>query len=104
MRTPDLSLYVLHRTAEAEFEGEWVPGLRADFYRRPDGDRIASAGRYTAKGRELFIAWGYVDEEHCRYNAVPGHPPADGCPVVRLVRDAGSVVGLQVRAPSGEWL
>lgn len=104
VRTPDLSCFTPHRVAEAEFEGETVPGLRAEFYRRPEGERIATVGRYLVGGRELFRAWGYVDEEHCRHSAVTGHPSVDGCPVVELERDTGgSVVGLRVRAPDGEW-
>ncbi|GLY97943.1 hypothetical protein Acsp02_51970 [Actinoplanes sp. NBRC 103695] len=104
VRTPDLSRYLPHRVAEAEFEGETVPGLTAEFYRRPEGERIATVGRYLVGGRELFRAWGYADEEHCRHSAVSGHPPVDGCPVVELERDpGGSVVGLRVRTPGGEW-
>lgn len=86
-----------------------MPGLRAEFFRRPDGDRIATVGRYSIDGHELLMAWGYVDEEHCRYNAVRDHdggwhPAADGCPQVRLVRDGQAVVGLAVRTPTGQWL
>ncbi|MET8147903.1 hypothetical protein ACIBSW_25125 [Actinoplanes sp. NPDC049668] len=114
MALPDLTGYALHRSMpDAEFEGTAVPGLRADFYRRNDGDRIASVGRYVFQGREVLMAWGYVDEQHCRRHAV--HDPAagwwpavDGCPDVRFVRDGDSpgapVVGLEVRAPGGAWL
>jgi len=104
MHMPDISTYRQHRVVDAVFDGTAVPGLVAEFYRRPDGDRIATVGRYLTGGRELFRAWGYTDEEHCRHSAVTGHPPANGCPVVRLVRDdAGSVVGLEVRTPDGDW-
>ncbi|MCM4077684.1 hypothetical protein [Paractinoplanes hotanensis] len=86
-----------------------MPGLRADFFRRAEGDRVATVGCYSLGDRELLMAWGYVDEEHCRHNAVrdPGggwHAPADGCPDVELVRDGHTVVGLAVRAPDGEWI
>ncbi|GAB2575499.1 hypothetical protein Aab01nite_14300 [Paractinoplanes abujensis] len=107
---PDLSEFTPHRTVfDAPFEGEPVPGLRADYFRRAEGDRIATVGRYSIGGRDLLMAWGYVDEEHCRHNAVrdPGggwHEPADGCPDVELVRDGQAVVGLAVRAPSGTWI
>ncbi|MDI6100276.1 hypothetical protein QLQ12_16850 [Actinoplanes sp. NEAU-A12] len=88
---------------DAEFEGVAVPGLRADFYRRPDGDRIASVGRYSYQGRTVLMAWGYVDEEHCRQHAIHDpragwHAVVDGCPDVRL---AG---GFEVRTPDGRWL
>jgi len=111
---PDLTAYVAHRsTPDAAFEGTSVPGLRADFYRRVDGDRIASVGRYSYRGRDVLMAWGYVDERHCRRHAV--HDPArgwqpvvDGCPDVRFVRAGDDpdapVIGLRVRTPEGDWL
>ncbi|GID28481.1 hypothetical protein [Paractinoplanes brasiliensis] len=107
---PDLSEFTPHRTVfDAPFEGEPVPGLRADYFRRPEGDRVATVGCYSVGGRELLRAWGYADEEHCRHNAVKDpsgewHAAADGCPDVELVRDGQAVVGLAVRAPSGEWI
>jgi hypothetical protein len=90
-----------------------VPGLRADFYRRPEGDRIASVGCYSYGGREVLMAWGWVDERHCSRHSV--HDPVqgwqtvvEGCPDVRFVRSGdgvdGPVVGLEVRAPSGVWV
>ena len=107
---PDLREFIPHRTVlDAPFEGVPVPGLRAEFFRRAEGDRIASVGRYSIGDRELLLAWGYVDEEHCRHNAVRDpaggwHRPADGCPVVELVRDGQDVVGLAVRTPEGQWI
>ncbi|MEV4349658.1 hypothetical protein AB0J83_34805 [Actinoplanes sp. NPDC049596] len=108
---PDLSEYRLHRTvADAPFEGVPVPGLSAEFYRRPDGERVASVGRYSYGGRDLLLAWGYVDEEHCRQSAVHDaasggwHRPTDGCPAVRVERAGDEVIGLAVRTPGGEWL
>jgi hypothetical protein len=107
---PDLSEFEPHRTeADASFEGTKVPGLRAEFFRRPEGDRIASVGRYSFGGEELLLAWGYVDEEHCRHNAVRDgsgswSPAQAGCPQVRLVKNGQAVIGLAVRAPTGEWV
>lgn len=108
---PDLSTYQLHRTvADAPFEGVAVPGLSAEFFHRGDGDRVATVGRYRFAGRELLMAWGWADEEHCRHSAVrdPGggwHEPTAGCPVVRIDRGPeGDVTGLAVRTPAGEWL
>ncbi|MGK5685423.1 hypothetical protein [Actinoplanes sp. URMC 104] len=103
---PDLEGFVPHRTVlDAPFEGEPVPGLRADYFRRPEGDRVATVGCYSMGGRELLRAWGYVDEEHCRRHAVRDgdgwHEAAEGCPDVDLVRDGQAVVGLAVRAPDG---
>ncbi|WP_229068427.1 hypothetical protein [Actinoplanes sp. DH11] len=114
MSLPDLTDYVPHRsTPDADFEGTPVPGLRADFYRRTDGDRIASVGRYSYQGQEVLLAWGYVDETHCRRHAVrdPGagwQPVVEGCPDVRFVRAGddpdAAVAGLEVRTPEGGWL
>ena len=112
MSLPDLTAYAPHRSLpDAGFEGTAVPGLRADFYRRAEGDRVASVGRYSYRGREVLMAWGYVDEKHCRRHAV--HDPdagwqavVEGCPDVRFVRAApdGPVVGLEVRTPAGGWV
>jgi hypothetical protein len=107
---PDLAAYAPHRTtSDADFEGTAVPGLRADFFRRADGDRIASVGRYSYQGREVLMAWGYVDETHCRRHAV--HDPragwqevVDGCPEVRFVRAGDEVVGFELRTAAGGWL
>ena len=99
-----------HRiVADAAFEGVPVPGLRAEFFHRPQGDRVVSVGRYSMDGRELLLAWGYVDEQHCRWHAVRDplggwHRVADGCPQVELLRDGQAVVGLAVRAPTGDWV
>jgi hypothetical protein len=107
---PDLTGFRRPRVvSDAVLEGVTVPGLRAEFFRRAEGDRIASVGRYSMGGRDLLMAWGFVDEEHCRHNAVRDpaggwHPPSDGCPDVELIRDGRDVVGLAVRAPSGEWV
>ncbi|MEU4564449.1 hypothetical protein AB0F72_39225 [Actinoplanes sp. NPDC023936] len=110
MSLPDLAAYAPHRTVtDADFEGTAVPGLRADFYRRAEGDRTASVGRYSYGGREVLMAWGYVDEEHCRRHAVhhPSRgwqPVTEGCPDVRVVRSGEQVVGLEVRTPEGSWV
>ncbi|GAA1409918.1 hypothetical protein ACFQZ4_03905 [Catellatospora coxensis] len=109
-RLPDLDQYRLHRTAEeAELDGVAVPELAARFYRcgLPDG-RLASVGHYTLAGRDLLMAWGYVDEKHCRSHTLSSAdegwgPVVDGCPDVEFVRDADRVVGLRVRAADGSW-
>ncbi|MEV6596788.1 hypothetical protein AB0M36_07965 [Actinoplanes sp. NPDC051346] len=87
-----------------------VPGLHAEFYRRPYGDRVASVGRYWLGGQEVLLAWGYVDEQHCRHSVVRDpdggwHHPSEGCPSVRVERDdTDAVAGLSVLTPNGEWL
>jgi hypothetical protein len=106
---PDFDGYLPHRTVQdAPLEGEPVPGLRADFYRRDEDGRVASVGRYSYGEREFLLAWGFADEPHCRRNAVRApdgawHPAVDGCPEVELIRDGQTVVGLAVRAASGAW-
>ena len=104
---PDLATYRLHRVVtDTPFEGTPGPGLRAEFYHRPDGDRVASVGRCSYAGRELLLAWGHVDEEHCRHSAVrdpdgSGHAATSGCPTIRVER-TGDVTGLAVRTPVGD--
>jgi hypothetical protein len=58
------------------------------------------------------MAWGYVDEEHCRYSTVCGQDgrweqPTPGCPQVRLLRENGApdgpVIGFLVRDRRGDW-
>lgn len=107
---PDLDRYRLHRTAEnAELDGVAVPELAARFYRcELPGGRLASVGHYTLAGRDLLMAWGYVDETHCRSHTVRADedrwgPVVDGCPRVDFVHDAGHVVGLRVQAADGAW-
>lgn len=107
---PDLTEYRHHRAVrDAPFEGRPVPGLHAEYFRRAEGGRTATVGRYSWAGRELLMAWGYTDEEHCRHHAVRAagggwHPAADGCPEVRVMRDGQAVVGLAVRASNGDWV
>lgn len=114
MPLPDLATYVPHRTiTNAAFEGVCVPGLRAEFFHRTEGDRVASAGRYSIGGRDLLLAWGWTDEAHCRFSSVRDpdgfwHPETEGCPVVEILRDGedpdAAVTGLAIRTPSGQWV
>ncbi|MEV6597717.1 hypothetical protein AB0M36_12710 [Actinoplanes sp. NPDC051346] len=114
MPMPDLDSYTPHRTVtDAAFEGVTVPGLLAEYFHRTDDHRVSSAGRYSMDGRDLLMAWGFTDEEHCRWSAVRDpagfwHPETAGCPVVRVLRTGAApddpVSGLAVRAPTGEWI
>lgn len=84
-------------------KGALVPGLRASFYRRFVGGRTETIGLYTVEARELFVAWGYADERHCRYNAVRRddggwYPTRRGCPVLQPLREHGEVTGLEILA------
>lgn len=87
---PQLTEFTEHRIVpDIDLEGWIVPGLTGAFFRRPEGDRIASVGLYRYDGVELFMAWGYVGEEHCRWTAYQRDgdwtPPHSGCPRVRQV-------------------
>ncbi|MGH3713598.1 MAG: hypothetical protein ACRDT4_09100 [Micromonosporaceae bacterium] len=85
---------------DIDFEGAPVPGLRGTFYRRQN----ESVGVYSFAGRELFMAWGYVGEDHCRFTAVrrtdgSWAAPRSGCPQVKVLRagdDATTVTGVEV--------
>jgi hypothetical protein len=111
---PDLTTYTPDRTVtDAPFEGVAVPGLRAEFFRRPLGDRVVSAGRYSMGGRTLLLAWGWTDEEACQFSSVRDpegfwYPETEGCPVVEILRAGEApdapVTGLAVRTPVGQWI
>lgn len=84
-------------------KGVVIPGLRATFYRRRVGTRTQTIGSYTLDARELFVAWGYADEPHCRFNAVHRHnggwhPTRRGCPVLHPMRERDQVTGLRILA------
>ncbi|MEV6525399.1 hypothetical protein AB0M43_25935 [Longispora sp. NPDC051575] len=107
MDMPDISLYDVHKIIEdVDFEGTPVPGLRGAFYRRPAGDRTESVGVYSYADDELFMAWGYVGEEHCRAAAARRPDGAwdavrTGCPDVRVLRTGDEVTGLAVGLADG---
>ncbi|MEH1127571.1 hypothetical protein [Micromonospora sp. CPCC 206061] len=93
---------------DVDLDGIVVPGLRGTFHRRaegapastaPEGGLISTVGLYSYAGIELFMAWGYVGEAHCRYTALRGPdgswgPPLPGCPPVSKVCDGGLVTAL----------
>lgn len=112
---PDLRDYRVHReAADAVVEGVAVPGLHGTYYSRSGTSaasaRVATAGVYRFDGVELFMAWGYADEAHCRWTAYrrpdgSWTAPRRGCPRVRLtpdglhLRDLDLILPLQ-RTPS----
>jgi hypothetical protein len=99
VNVPDLSTYDLHRVVEdSPVRGVAVPGLRATYYRAGRH----TAGVYTYRGVEIFVAWGYVDEVHCRSHAFRApdgtwEPARRGCPRVRTTPE-----GLLLRTRSGD--
>ncbi|WP_091557209.1 hypothetical protein [Micromonospora pattaloongensis] len=86
---------------DVDLDGVVVPGLSAAFHRRAAGGRIRTVGVYRYAGVELFMAWGYVGEPHCRFTAVrrPDNswgPARPGCPPVVRLRDGGRVTALAI--------
>jgi hypothetical protein len=95
---PDLSRFEVHReAADVDLDGTAMPGLHATFHRRPAGSRTESVGVYRYAGIEIFMAWGYADEPHCRFTAyAEAHgwgAPRRGCPSVDAVRDLLATLG-----------
>jgi hypothetical protein len=99
---PDLTHYRPHRVVDdIDLAGVVVPGLRGSFHRRPAGSRTGSVGVYSYAGVELFMAWGYVGEEHCRFTSYrrgDGQWTAarPGCPDVHVLRDGELVTAVLV--------
>jgi hypothetical protein len=93
-----------HATREQVIvRGTVIPGLRARLYRRRVGARTETVGLYVYGTRELFVAWGYADERHCRYHAVRRdgggwYPTRRGCPVLHPLGEHGEVTGLRILA------
>jgi hypothetical protein len=106
---PDLTDYRIHRAVDAaEFEGVAVPGLSVRFLRRVHTGRVESIACYRHRGQELLLAWGFVDEAHCRWHSVhvdgEWQEPRAGCPEVRVFKEGQRVVGFAVRDGRGTWL
>lgn len=105
---PDLTGFALHRVIEdIDFEGVGVPGLDGWFYRAEADGRTRSVGVYTFGGDEIFRAWGYVGETHCRASSLRdenGHWCAthEDCPEVRVHRRGETVIGFSVRVGEAE--
>jgi hypothetical protein len=100
MELPDLSGYQLHKVVEnVDLDGVVVHGLCGRFHRRATDSGVLTVGVYSYAGAELMMAWGYVGEPHCRFNALRGpdgswEAPRQGCPPVSRVHDGGQVTAL----------
>lgn len=97
---PHLADFTYHKTLpDIDFDSIPVPGLDADFYRRPVGGRTLSVGVYRFGGAETHRAWGWVGEAHCSWHAyrdpaTGGYDgPFQGCPVFRLLREGDRLTG-----------
>jgi hypothetical protein len=110
VKAPNLAHFRPYMVIEdIDLDGVVVPGLRAEFQRREAGGRTAMVSRYSYSGRDVFQAWGYLEEEHCRYFAVYGvdgrlEAAQSGCPRVRVLTDGTRIAGLALHSASGVWL
>ena len=86
MGLPDLSLFYPYKEIdEVDLDGVVIPGLSAGFHRRAAGGRVETVGVYRFAGAEVFMAWGYVGEAHCRSTVFHEGPAGwgairPGCP------------------------
>lgn len=100
---PHLADFTYHKTLpDIDFDAIPVPGLDADFYRRPVGDRLLSVGVYRFAGAETHRAWGWVGEAHCSWHAYRNPAtggfdgPFRGCPELRLLLECGRLRGFEL--------
>ena len=100
---PDLAGHRRYRVVEdAPVWGVAVPGLRAVYWRRDHDGRTATVGVFTFQQLPVFMAWGYADEQRCRYHSFRTQDggweqPRPGCPRIRAIQHDGTVTGLQLR-------
>ena len=99
MRLPDLSRFTVHKALDdVDLDGVAMPGLSVTFHRRPTRSRVATVGVYRFAGLEVFMAWGYVGEAHCRFTSYADGrggwgAPRRGCPSVDAVRALVATLG-----------
>lgn len=104
---PHLADFTYHKTLpDIDFDATAVPGLDADFFRRPVGDRLLSVGVYRFGGAETHRAWGWVGDVHCSWHAYRNpttedfNGPFRGCPELRLLRADGRLLGFELGSGS----
>ena len=94
------------------WDGTLIAELRGAFYRRDaDDGRVQTVAQYTVaqdadEHEPAFVAWGYVDERHCRFNAVARegggwYDPRRGCPSIHPLWVDGHLTGFTVATPEG---
>lgn len=100
---PHLADFTYHKTLpDIDFDAIPVPGLDADFYRRPVGPRLLSVGVYRFGGEETHRAWGWVGEAHCSWHAYRNPAtggfdgPFRGCPELRLLLEGSRLRGFEL--------
>ncbi|GAB3223285.1 hypothetical protein GCM10027447_10860 [Glycomyces halotolerans] len=99
---PQLADFTFRKTLrDVDFDGHPVPGLVADFYRRPVAGRLLSVGVYRFGGAETHRAWGWVGEAHCSWHAYRDPAgafigPFPGCPAFRVLVADGRAFGFDL--------
>lgn len=100
---PDIERFERHKVVDdIDIDGTVVPGLRGTFYRRPVNGRVESVGVYHYGEREVFRAWGYVGEPHCRFTAIRG-PDGRGDPLSPAALGSGCCVPAMLSRDSRCW-
>ncbi len=81
--------------------------VTAQFFKTTlDDGRELSFGLFSHNNKQLYCAWGYMDEEHCSMYAIMGEdnewlPPQVGCPIKIPIKDGNTIIGLKMPTLSG---
>lgn len=81
--------------------------IHADFFEKNEAGATISIGLFSNKGKELFCAWGYKDEEHCSMHTVittdgTWSKPQYGCPIKITIIENEKCVGLLIPTTEGD--
>jgi hypothetical protein len=106
---PDISTFTKYKEKD-DFtfdNGMKTSNIHADFFEKDEAGQIISVGLFSYKGKELFCAWGYKDEEHCSMHAVitpdgTWSQPQQGCPIKTALIEKENLVGLLVPTTEGD--
>ena len=98
MRIPNLKKFKKYK----EKAHDSLPGIKAEFFKRKAGTREESVGIFSHKGKVLYSAWGFIDEPHCRFNAVQKdngtwYATRKGCPQKTLIKKGQKIVGFKIK-------
>jgi len=108
MQLPNIKLFKKYKEKNVVIteEGERLPGVTAKFFKRKKAGREESIGVFSYKGQKLYSAWGYIDEPHCRLNAVTKdndiwYAARNGCPQIKTKKDKKRTVGFTIKTKQG---
>lgn len=82
--------------------------VTAQFFKTTlDDGRELSFGLFSYNSKQLFCAWGYMNEEHCSMHAIMGEdnewlPPQAGCPIKFPIKVGDTVIGIEMPTLVGE--